>query len=116
MPSRVRKDGDGKVRLIAEPTTFGSVLDAAFDEIRQYGRDSASVTTRLVETLHVIARKTTRPADRDAILRQAAMIERGAEAGLPEKYDRADVQERLRKLREILDGDSPDDDAVDPGR
>lgn len=101
-PSPVLRDEDGGVRVIIERVSFPDALDAAFDEIRQYGRDSASVIIRLVETLLVVARKATRESDRDAILRQAAMLEHGAEQSLPEKYDRADVQERLREVRKLL--------------
>jgi len=102
MPSRVLRDEDGRVRVIVERVSFPAVVDAAFDEIRQYGRDSAAVTIRLVETLLVIARKATRQSERDALLRQAAMLGRGADQALPEKYDRADVHERLRVLRKLL--------------
>jgi uncharacterized membrane protein len=105
MPSPVHQDEEGRVRVIVERVSFADTLNAAFDEIRQYGRSSASVTIRLVDTLLEIARKTTRPSDRDALLRQAAMLERGCEQALPEKYDRADVQERLRKVREVLSDD-----------
>jgi uncharacterized membrane protein len=107
-PSPVRCDDSGEPRLYAKPFQFSDLLNAAVDEIRQYGRDSASVTLRLVEMLTGVARRVTRASDRDAILRQAAMIERGAEAGLPEKYDRADLQERLRVLREVLTDTSLD--------
>lgn len=112
-PSPIRRDAKGRVRVIIDRVSFRGALDAAFDEIRQYGRSSASVTIRLVETLLVISRKATRETDRDAILRQAAMLERGAEESLPEKYDRADVHERLRELRQSLGGESS---AAEAGR
>lgn len=107
MPSAFRHDHEHRLRVIAKPTSFRDVLDAAFDEIRRHGRGNVSVTARLVETLVAIAQKTSRPADRDALLRQAAMLERGCEAELEEKYDRADVRERLRELYVLLGSDPP---------
>lgn len=110
-PSPVREDDQGRVRVITGVTSFGDALDAAFDEIRQHARDSAAVMTRLAETLLAIARKLRRPADRDAVLRQAAMLERASEDALPEKYDRADVRERLRKVRDALGCPADEDDS-----
>jgi uncharacterized membrane protein len=109
LPSPIRQDDQGRVRVIAGVTSFGDALDAALDEIRQYARGSASVLIRLADTLLAISRKIRRPADRDAVLRQAAMLERASEASLPEKYDRADVRERLRKVREALEGETAGD-------
>src|SRR5690606_4993307 len=51
LPSPNRQDDQGRVRVITSVTSFGDALDAAFDEIRQHARDSASVMTRLAETL-----------------------------------------------------------------
>src|SRR5690606_40028209 len=66
-PSPLRRDEQGRVRVIAGVTSFGAALDAAFDEIRQHARGSASVLIRLADTLQAISRKLCRPADRDAV-------------------------------------------------
>ncbi len=95
-PCSQRQDSDGVLRLIAPATLFPDILNTAFDEIRQYGRSSRAVNIRLVETLQSIAGKVKRASDREAILRQADMIERGAYESLPEHCDRADIDERLR--------------------
>jgi uncharacterized membrane protein len=116
LPSPIRQDDDGRVRVITSVTSFGDALDAAFDEIRQHAGASASVLIRLAETLLAISRKLRRPADRDAVLRQAAMLERACEASLSEKYDRADVRQRLRKVREALKCDPVADAESDGAR
>jgi uncharacterized membrane protein len=102
LPAPIRQDEKGRARVITSVTSFADALDAAFDEIRQHARDSASVLIRLADTLLAISLKLRRRADRDAVLRQAAMLERASEQALPEKYDRADVRERLRKVRDAL--------------
>ena len=41
MPPRRRYDAGGKLRVIARTTRFGGIINAAFDQIRQYGLGSA---------------------------------------------------------------------------
>ena len=108
-PSSYHFDDGGTLRMIAKPVTFAGVMDAAFDQIRQYGRSSAAVTIRLLETLTVIASHARDPEQRQAVLRQASMVERASREALPEENDRQDVQERYRGLLEALEkGGNPD--------
>lgn len=93
-PPVLEKDGDNQARIVAYPTTFDRIVDAAFNQIRQYGRTHAAVSIRLLETIQVILPFTHYPAQREALLRQAAMIERGSQESLPEEFDRRDVHER----------------------
>ena len=99
MPSPYLYDGQGRLRVIAPPVTFPAITDAALNQIRQYGRSSAAVTIRLLETIAEIARVAHRPADLAALLRHAEMIVRGAQEGLPEAEDRRQVEERYETVR-----------------
>jgi uncharacterized membrane protein len=103
-PSPYRFDDDHQLRVIARPVTFSGVVDAAFNQIRQYGRSSAAATVRLLEAIALIGKCAQRQEDRDALLTQAVMIERGSHEGLPEERDRQDVQERFRKAVTALQG------------
>lgn len=104
MPSAYRFDEQDHLRVIVRAVTFPAIVDAAFNQIRQYARSSAAVTVRLLETIAVIAGATHRPEDRAALHRHAEMISRGAREGLPEDGDRREVEERyqvaIRALRE----------------
>lgn len=101
-PSPDRYDSDSQLRIIAEPLAFEDVTDAAFNQIRQYGRSSVAVTVRLLEVIAMIAPFTHRTRDRAALLRHAEMIERGSQEGIVEELDRKDVQERyLTAVKEI---------------
>jgi uncharacterized membrane protein len=60
MPSPERYDKNGILRVITYPVTFAGVTDAAFTQIRQYGRTSASVTIRLLETIAVVTAHASR--------------------------------------------------------
>lgn len=103
-PSQYRYDNEGELRVIAKPLTFEGVTNAAFDQIRQYGRTSVAVTIRLLETLKNIAEHTRNSEQRKAILRQADMIA-GAKEALPEKNDQVDVQQRYQTLLDLLNED-----------
>lgn len=102
MPSRYRYDREGQLRVIADTVTFAGLTDAAFNQIRQYGRASAAVTIHLLETIEVILRRVRREGDGTALLRQAMMIERGSQAALTEEWDREDVTKRYRAVLELL--------------
>lgn len=46
-PSKYRLDNEGQLRVIADPFTFESLLDAAFNQIRQFSAGNPSVAIRL---------------------------------------------------------------------
>lgn len=54
-PSPQRYDPEGKLRISMKALTFEGVIRTAFDQIRQYGRESVAVTIRLLEVLEQIA-------------------------------------------------------------
>jgi uncharacterized membrane protein len=94
IPSAYRYDDEDKLRVIAEPVSFVDVLDAAFNQIRQYGQTSVAVTMRLLEAIAVIATFTHTQEDQAALLRHANMIERGSHEGISEELDQKDIKER----------------------
>jgi len=107
MPSPYRHDIQDQLRVIMPVFTFPDVTDAAFNQIRQYGRSSTAVTIRLLETIAEVAGSVHRPEDRAALLRHAKMIVRGASGGLPEDEDRQEVRERFQSASQLL-SESPD--------
>jgi uncharacterized membrane protein len=104
MPPSYRVDAKGQLRVVVHPVTFADFADAAFNQIRQYARESAAVTLRLLETIAVVGESARRPGDREALLRHAEMIGRGAQEGLPEADDRRRASERLERARRSLAG------------
>lgn len=106
IPSPVRRDEDGRPRVIAKPWTFAGAIDAAFDQIRQYATTSASVTIRLLEALVIIAHRVRREEDFVAVRRHAGMILRGSES-LPEPLDREVVHARYAKVLAALEEPRP---------
>jgi uncharacterized membrane protein len=78
------------------------MLNASFDQIRQYGNTSVAVTIRLLEMLTILTAQTGCADQRKAIHRQANMILRGSEKALPEENDREDVRQRYQLLLHAL--------------
>jgi uncharacterized membrane protein len=101
-PSVEFADESGKLRLVGKPTTFASLVDTAFSQIRQQAGSHAAVIIRLLEVLAVIAERTTREEDRLALLRHSEMIRRSSEENLPEGLDRQDVEQRYQGFQEAL--------------
>jgi uncharacterized membrane protein len=95
-PSSSVYNKNDKLCVISKPITFSDITDAAFNQIRQYGRSSAAVTIHLLEVIGKIAPYMKRDADRQTLIRHADMIMRGSEVGLPEQLDRNDVKERYQ--------------------
>ncbi len=103
IPSPYRYDSQDKLRVIAEPIAFGDLVDAAFNQIRQYGQSSVAVTIRLLEAIALIAQFTHKTIDRAALRRQAEMIQRGSETGIAEELDRRDIKERYLGVIQALE-------------
>jgi uncharacterized membrane protein len=107
MPSAQRYGSDGRLRIVAKHYGFRGLVEAAFNPIRQHGRKSVPVTVRLLETISRIALHAQRDEDREALLRQATMIERGSKDAAFDPGDVEDVQERFRSALEALGERAP---------
>ncbi len=105
LPHARRLDGEGRVRVVfAHPVTFSGMADAAFNQIRQYGADSAAVVIRLLEATAAVAACATEPRDVEALLHHAEMTLNAGLERIREPSDRCDVEARyegvLRAVRE----------------
>lgn len=103
MPAANRFDKHHTLRLQMSAVRFADLVDVAFNQIRQYGRGSAAVTIRMLESIAAIAPFTDAAKQREALERQAQMIHRGSREGLPEPNDRADVDRRFSRALMALE-------------
>ncbi|MDZ7722566.1 MAG: DUF2254 family protein [candidate division KSB1 bacterium] len=101
-PSARRFDDQGKLRIMTKPFTFAGITNAALDQIRQYSQTNPAVTIRLLEILNTIGPLTCNRQQRQALLRQAEMIEKASRESLPDENDKKDVQERYKALLDAL--------------
>ncbi|MGW8195046.1 MAG: DUF2254 domain-containing protein [Desulforhopalus sp.] len=97
-PSPSYFDDEGHLYLKTKPFTYTGVLNASFNQIRQYGRTSMAVTIRLLEILTLISAQTRRTDQREAIYRQATMVLEGSRANPVERHDQEDLLERFHQL------------------
>ena len=88
---------------MADSVTFEGLVEAAFNQIRQYGRSSVAVTIRLLETIAVIAAHVHTQSEREALRKQAKMIKQGSDEAIPEEHDRQDVEESYQLVNKILE-------------
>lgn len=115
--SPFRYDADGVLRIIAKVSTFAGVVDAAFNQIRQYGRESAPVLIRLLEVIATIAPHLRNEEQRETLRRQARIVDEAAETFLPAADDRRDVHERfVTAMRELQCDSEPMDISSDDVR
>jgi len=84
------------------PATFSELADAAFNQIRHYGRASEEVLNRLLNTITDLAQHIAREEDRQALLRHAALIAQAGRAGVPEKDARWSMHQAYDQARAAL--------------
>jgi uncharacterized membrane protein len=102
IPGGFHYDEDGKLHVIEEAVTFSDLIEAAFDQIRQYGRSNVEVMIRLMEALTIIAARAHKPGQKEALETQAEMIMRACADTIPEPNDRDDIQERYQMFKRVL--------------
>jgi uncharacterized membrane protein len=100
IPSPHRADAGGRLRIIAYPMTFVAVANTAFRQIRQHGRSSVSVTTRMLDAIATVLKHARRSEDRAALVRHAHLVRQNAD-DWPQQADREDAERRYRRIIEL---------------
>lgn len=102
-PSKYRFDSEGNLKIIADILKFEGVLDAAFNQIRQFSRGSTAVIIRLMEALVTIYKFTSKESHKKAVIKHAEMVLSLGKETIKEKNDLNDLTKRaeaiLRKSR-----------------
>lgn len=100
-PRRVLRDSHGYVRVITAEVQYTSLVERAFEKIRQASRGMPAVMIRQLEALTKIAQYATAPEQRQVLLAQAEMIHRSTLASVPEPQDVADVERQYDELLKV---------------
>jgi uncharacterized membrane protein len=105
MPSALRFDLDGRLRLVAPGSSFEGIVDTAFNQIRQSARSNPAVAIRMLDAIVQIAGHLQRAPDAACLQRHAGMIVKGAREAVPEPEDLLAVEAAftaaVQSLREI---------------
>jgi uncharacterized membrane protein len=92
--SGFRFDDEGHLRLILNPLTFDGMVNASFNQVRQYSTANPAVLIRLMESLFTIKQFTRDQTRLDVLRRHADMTMRAGEKAFDEPEDIKDL--RLR--------------------
>ncbi len=102
MPSPLRFNDHGLLRLVAPGPTFAGIVDTAFNQIRQSARSNPAVAIRMLDTITQIAGHVRHAQDAACLQRHANMIVRGAREAVPEAEDRLIVETRFMAAAQVL--------------
>jgi uncharacterized membrane protein len=102
-PSTLR-DGGGEVRVIARRTDVQGLMDAAFDAIRQAGRDIPTVLIRTADVLGQLAPALRSAEARDAVVQHLVRLAETVEDGGLPRCDRRAVLLRIEPARTAAAG------------
>jgi len=94
LPGKYRTGPDNRLRAIIEPQSFESLASAAFDKVRQYGREHPAVLIRLLERLEIATKMAAVEAYRDVLLTHADRINRAGQQHFFDDHDRRILAER----------------------
>lgn len=101
-PSPYRTCSSGKLRLVVPPVSYRSLVDRAFNQIRQNARTIPSVIIRLTETIARIGERES-PSRRRILFGQLSAIS-GQIAAIDSDCDREDLIDRIARARDALVG------------
>ncbi|MBB3059511.1 DUF2254 domain-containing protein [Microbulbifer rhizosphaerae] len=96
------RDDDGNLRLVTLQLDFADLLQAAFDEIREYGRQSGVVMRHLVDALLGLTEVCTRTEDRHALRRYTDRLEEDLEKFIDDRFDREIIQKKISGIRQWI--------------
>ncbi len=90
-PSPYRCDKDGELRLILAPLDFEGMMDAAFNQIRQFGANSPSVIIHLMKCLKILFSLSDNTGKNLSISLHSQKTMQTAESSFVNKQDLSDL-------------------------
>jgi uncharacterized membrane protein len=97
LPPALLKDDTGIVRIYAQRSDFEGLMDAAFDTIRQAGRDLPAIQIHIADVLRQLAPALRSTQMRRAVLTQLRKLSETAEASTQAASDAQEVAARIRQ-------------------
>lgn len=94
LPDPRRYDKAGRLRIVADPLSFGDLLDAAFEQIRIYGRDNVIIMGHLLGAIEQIGRSTHDSERRALLADRVELLVEESDAALASAGDRRRLAEQ----------------------
>ena len=101
-PQSSKFDDTGAIRVTTNAIKYSGLAEAAFNQIRQYSKDSIAVTIRLLESLDNLALASINEEQREFVCLQLQMIEEVQGGQSLPKGDQSDIAQRIKKIKESL--------------
>lgn len=98
-PSRYRYDEQGRLRVVADVSTFGGVAHTIFSRIRHYGGGSPVVLNRLLEAVAAFGPHVGAEADRQLVRAETESV---LEMGRALTSSEADLEELEKRYRAAI--------------
>jgi uncharacterized membrane protein len=95
-------ENNSYIKLMSKQETFEGIVDASFNQIRQFGSKNPSILIHLLETLTSILSCANTPTQKSALKKHASMI-KNLENNLSEEQDRKDIQKRYEQFNSELE-------------
>jgi uncharacterized membrane protein len=102
LPTTLRHDSHGVLRVIGDDTDFGGIFDAAFHQIRQAGASQPAIVIHMLGAICRLAEHVRTTEQYEALLRHTEMIAAAGLSDLEEPRDRADIDEAFAAARRKL--------------
>jgi uncharacterized membrane protein len=102
LPSPYRCDKDGICRVVGKVSTFAGFVGASFNQIRQFGSDSVSVSLRLLEAMASAAQLLVNDDQRSVLRHHAEMVHRQSREKFREPSDLDDLETRFQNALAAL--------------
>ncbi len=100
LPGPLRYGRDGRVlRIVAKPTTFRGLVEAAFNQIRQNASGNVAVMIRMLEVIGICAGQMETSEQRRALREQAEATYRQGQETVSEKRDLDDLRARWEAVQ-----------------
>jgi uncharacterized membrane protein len=102
-PSRYRYDQQGRLRVVADVSTFGGIAHTIFSRIRHYGGTSPVVLNRLLEAVAAFGPRITVESDRELVRDETEAVLRVGRALSTSDADLEELEKRYQAAVRALD-------------
>jgi len=102
LPPKVLADSDGVQRLLIDQTSYQSLVDASFNQLRQNSRHHVDVSLRLLETLTKIVSLCESQVQAEELTKQADLVIEGSASDSFLEHDIRALNERYESFTNAL--------------
>jgi uncharacterized membrane protein len=103
LPEGIIRDSRGQARVAYAARSYEGIIQASFNQIRQYGGDRPIIVLHLLEAIERIAEHIRLPAQYRALNEQLEIVMADARQRVEDAFDREKIEQRHREAKEVLD-------------